>query len=297
MTDPTLAPPLPRGNLPAIGQMLVAGLFFSAMHTAIRHVAVDGIHAFEIAFFRNLFGLLVILPWIIRYGLGTLKTRRINLHILRATVSTGAMLATFYAFTIAPLAQVTALGFAAPIFATLLAVLVLGEKVGFHRWSAILTGFVGTLVAVRFGFSGIELGPALAISAAVGSGINIAIVKVLGRTESAVTITAYMSLLIAPASLIPATFVWTWPNLSQLAWMAFIGIAGNIGQILLVQALHDGDTNVVMPFDYMRLLWVAILAFFAFGEAPDAYTWAGGTIIFASAAYIAYRERRGSHRV
>jgi len=288
----TLTPSAPRGNVPAIGQMLIAGLFFSAMHTSIRYLGmVDGMHPFEIAFFRNFFGLIVILPWVVRFGLRTLSTSRIKLHLLRASVSTASMLCGFYAFTIAPLAQVTALGFSGPIFATVLAVAFLSEKVGFRRWTAILTGFFGTLVAVKFGISGIELGPALAIAGAVGGGINICVVKVLGRTESAVTITAYMSLLMAPMSLIPALFFWEWPSLTQLVWLAFIGIAGNIGQILLVQALHDGDTNVVMPFDYVRLLWVAILSFFAFGEIPDGYTWSGGTIIFASAAYIAYRER------
>lgn len=288
-------PPAPvGGNLQGIGKMLLASVFFAAMHATIRHVANDGVHVFEIAFFRNLFGFLVVVPWILRYGLGVLKTERLDLHTIRAVVGTGSMLAGFYALAVAPLAQVTALGFSAPIFATLLAIAFWGEKVGIHRWSAILFGFAGTLLTVKSGIStdGIGLGQGLAIFAAVGSGVGIIIIKVLGRTESAITITAYMSILMAPIGLIPAFFVWTWPSVTQIAWLVFIGVAGNIGQILMVQALHDGDTNVVMPFDYLRLMWIAAIAFIAYGEIPDRYTWAGGTMIFASAAYIAYRERR-----
>jgi drug/metabolite transporter (DMT)-like permease len=287
-------PPAPvGGNLPGIGKMLLAGVFFAIMHVAIRHVANSGVHPFEIAFFRNLFGFLVVVPWMVRYGLGVLKTSRLDLHAVRAVVNTCGMLAGFYALAIAPLAQVTALGFSAPIFATLLAIAFWGEKVGIRRWSAILFGFAGTLVTVKSGFtaSGIQLGLALAIFAAITSGISIIDIKILARTDSAVTITAYMSLLMAPLSFVPALFVWTWPTLEQIAWLVFIGVAGNIGQILYARALHDGDTNVVMTFDYVRLMWIAGLAFLAYSEVPDRYTWAGGTMIFASAAYIAYRER------
>jgi len=288
-------PPAPvEGNLPGIAKMLLASIFFASMHAAIRHVANDGMHPFEIAFFRNLFGFLVVVPWMVRYGLGVLKTTRLDLHGIRAVINTVSMLAWFYALAIAPLAQVTALGFSAPIFATLLAIAFWGEKVGIRRWSAILFGFAGTLVTVRSGFDGgvIDLGLALAIFSAVGSGIGITVVKVLGRTDSAVTITAYMSILMAPITLIPALFVWTWPTWEQIPWLVFIGVAGNIGQILFARALHDGDTNVVMPFDFVRLIWIAAIAFLAYGEVPDRYTWIGGTMIFASAAYIAYRERR-----
>lgn len=287
-------PPAPvGGNLPGIGKMLLAGIFFASMHAAIRHVANEGVHAFEIAFFRNLFGFLVVVPWMVRYGLGVLKTTRLDLHGIRAVVGTFSMLAGFYALAVAPLAQVTALGFSAPIFATLLAIAFWGEKVGIRRWSAILFGFAGTLVTVKSGFSGgaIDLGLALAIFSAVGAGVGITIIKVLGRTDSAVTITAYMSLLMAPIGLVPAIFVWTWPTWEQIAWLVFIGVAGNIGQILYARSLHDGDTNVVMTFDYLRLIWIAAIAFLAYGEIPDRYTWVGGTMIFASAAYIAYRER------
>lgn len=294
MPLPLPALPQPAGNVRAIGLMLIAGLFFATMHSAIRQVADDGVHPFEVAFFRNFFGFLVVIPWMFRYGLGVLKTTRFDLHAIRATVNAVSMLCGFYAMAVAPLAQVTAIGFSAPIFATLLAIVFWGEKVGIRRWSAILFGFAGTLLTVESAFVAgrIDLGLSLAIFSAVGSGVGITVVKMLGRTDSAVTITAYMSLLLAPISLVPALFFWTMPTFTQLLWMLFIGVAGNIGQILLAQALHDGDTNVVMPFDYLRLLWVSLIAFVAFGQVPDGYTWVGGTMIFASAAYIAYRERR-----
>jgi drug/metabolite transporter (DMT)-like permease len=121
-------------------------------------------------------------------------------------------------------------------------------------------------------------------------------VKSLGRTDSSVTITAYMSLLITPIALIPALFVWQWPNAEQLAWLVAIGILGNIGQILMAQALKEAPTHVVMPFDFLKLVWVSSIAYFAFAEVPDVFTWVGAAMIVTSAATIAYRERRQSNR-
>ena len=112
--------------------MFVSTFFLAAMHASIRHVSA-AIHPFEIAFFRSLFALIVVLPWFVRHGLGPLRTRRIGLHGLRAILNVCAMLSFFYALSIAPLSEVTALGFTAPIFATLLAALVLGEVVRLRR--------------------------------------------------------------------------------------------------------------------------------------------------------------------
>ncbi len=287
--------PLPP-RVRAIALMVIGTLFFASMHASVRQVSTMGLHAFEIAFFRNLFGLLVIVPWVWRYGLAPFHTSRLPLHGLRALLNAVAMIAFFWALTTTPLSLVTALTFAAPVFATALAVPFFGERAGVVRWASILVGFLGTLVVIRPGFVAVGLGPLLTLFAAVTWAVVLLIVKSLGRTESSITITAYMSLLITPIALVPALFVWQWPTGEQLVWLVAIGILGNIGQILMVQALHNGDTNVVMPIDYLRLLWVSAIAFFAFAEVPDNFTWAGGTMIFASAAYIAYRERKLSGR-
>ena len=128
------------GNLRGILLMFVATICFSLMHALIRYMAGE-LHPFQLAFFRNAFGLLVVLPWFIRYGLAPLKTQRLGLHAVRSCINVMAMLMFFYAVSITPLAEVAALSFTAPIFATVLAIVVLREVVGFRRWCAIFFGF------------------------------------------------------------------------------------------------------------------------------------------------------------
>lgn len=277
--------------LRGIGWMLLATFFAAAMHASVRKVTDDGLHPFEVAFFRNLFGLLALAPWFVRSGLAPLRTRRFGLYSLRAAINLCAMLAFFYALAIAPLTQVTALAFTAPVFATLLAIPILGEVVGFRRWAAIAVAFAGTILIIRPGFESLGTGSALALVAALGWAAVVLIMRTLGRTESAVTITAYMSLLMTPLALVPALFVWIWPTPEQFGWLVFIGIVGNLGQLCLSQALKEADTHVVMPMDFLRLIWIAAIAYVAFDEVPDLPTWVGGAVIFASGAYITYRER------
>jgi drug/metabolite transporter (DMT)-like permease len=271
--------------------MLLATFFVATMHASVREVADGGLHPFEVVFFRNLFGLLALVPWFVRSGIAPLRTERIGLYSLRAAINLGAMMAFFYAVAVAPLTQVTALAFTTPVFATLLAIPILGEVVGLRRWAAIAVAFAGTVLIIRPGFESLGTGSALALFAALGWAVVVLIMRTLGRTESAVTITAYMSLLMTPLALVPALFVWTWPTPDQLGWLVLIGIIGNLGQLCFSQALKEADTHVVMPMDFFRLIWIAAIAYVAFNEVPGLPTWIGGAVILASSAYITYRER------
>jgi len=270
--------------------MFIATFFFSAMHGSIRYVS-ETIHPFEIALFRNMFALVVVLPWFYRYGIAPLRTRHFGLHALRALFNIFAMLSFFYALSITPLAEVTALGFTAPIFATVLAVLVLGEVVRARRWTAIVVGFVGTMIVLRPGFASIGVGQMLALASSMVWSCALLVIKRLGRTDSSATIISYMGLLMVPLSLVPALFVWRWPVGYEWAWLIAIGMLGGIAQYLMTEALRQADTAVVMPIDFFKLIWVAVIAYLAFGERADLYTWIGGAVIFASTLYIAYRER------
>jgi drug/metabolite transporter (DMT)-like permease len=152
--------------LRGIVMMAVAALLFSSMHATIRHVS-SGLHPFEIAFFRNVFALLFVVPWFVRLGFAPLRTQRFGMHLLRTAFNVVAMLCFFYALSITPLAEVTALNFTAPIFATLLAALILGEVVRARRWSAVAIGFLGTVVILRPGFAEIGFGEILALASAL----------------------------------------------------------------------------------------------------------------------------------
>jgi drug/metabolite transporter (DMT)-like permease len=278
-------------NLRGIVLMLVSTVGFAAMHGAVRHLSAE-LHPFEIAFFRNIFGLLALAPWFLRYGVTPLRTRRLPLHGLRAGLNIIAMLSFFYALSITSLARVTSLSFTAPLFATLLAMLVLGEVVRLRRWVAMLCGFVGTLVILRPGFTEIDQGSLLVLLSAAAWASALTVIKVLSRTDSSVTITCYMVVLMAPISLVPALWVWQWPTGQQLLWLVAIGVVGTLGQLVMTQALKEAETSVVMPFDFFKMIWASLLGFIFFAEVPTLFTWIGAGIIFASTSYIAYREHK-----
>jgi len=273
--------------------MVAATLCFTTMHAGVRQLtAVGDLHPFEAAFLRNLFGLLAMLPWFIRVRLAALHTRKLGLHALRGVLQVVGMLSFFMALKLSPLAEVSALSFTAPLFASLGASLFLGEAMRLRRWSALALGFIGALVIVRPGFEALSLGTVLVILASVVWSSALLVIKVLGRTDSSVTITAYMALFLTPLSLLPALFVWRTPSLVELLVLAAIGAIANLGHLAMAQSFKEAEATVVLPFDFTRLIWASVIGYLLFTEVPDLWTWAGGSIIFASTTYIAVRESR-----
>ena len=280
-----------EGNSKAVLLMVIGTVFFSSMHALIRYMSAD-LHAFELAFFRNLFGVLVVLPWLLRSGLAPLKTKRLGLHSVRGLLNGVGMLMFFYAVSITPLADVIALSFTAPIFATVLAIVFLGEIVGTRRWAAIFIAFLGTMVILRPGLMEISQGQFLAMASAALWACALIMIKILSRTDSSITIIAYMIIFQVPVSGLAAATVWITPSLEQVCIMAVMGTLGTVGQWLLIEALKEGDTNVVMPFDFLKMIWAVLLGFLFFNELPDLFTWLGSAIIFSSAIFIAWRESK-----
>lgn len=273
--------------------MALAAAAFSLMHAAIRHLSVTGeMHPFEVAFFRVVFGFVALAPVFLRHRWAPLKTRNLKLFAWRGALNSAAMLMFFYSLSITPLATVAALGFTAPLFATLLAMLLLGEVVRLRRWTAILVGFAGTLIILRPGVVDVGLGPLLVIGSSVVWAVALMIIKVLTRTESSVTITAYASIFLAPVCLAAALPYWTWPGIEALAWLAAIGVVGTIAQTAMNQSFKLADASAVLPMDFSKLIWAAAIGFALFGEVPDLWTWVGGALIFASATYVGIRESR-----
>ena len=281
--------------LKGIAFMVLACVFFGVMHVGVRHVT-QSVHPFEAAFFRNLFGLLVLAPSFITHGLRPLRTQRLGLHCVRAALNVVAMLCFFYALSITPVVLVLSLAFTAPLFTAVLAVLLLGERIRARRLTAIVVGFAGTLLIIRPGIQPIELGPALVLLSAAVWGYVMILIKSLSRTDSAVTITAYMVLLMSPMTLVCALFVWTWPTGDELAVLAVVGVAGTVAQMCMTQSLRIADTMVVLPFDFTKLVWGALFAWILFGEVMDGWTLFGSLVIFSGGLYVAYRERQLARR-
>ncbi len=292
MTDPpTVAAARLSGPLGGALYMIGAGASFAIMIVIVRHVSAE-LHPFQIAFFRNLFGMAFMLPWIIRTGWEGLRTERFGLHLFRALIGLGAMLCFFSAISLIPVAEVTALTFTAPLFATVGAALVLGEKVRLRRWTATAVGFIGALVILRPGAAMVTPAALVALTSAAFMAVAILTVKTLSRTENPNAIVLYMGLLLTPLSFVAAVFVWTPPMLETWPWLVAMGLAATLGQLMMTRAFAAAEASAVLPFDFARLVFVAILGFLLFGERPDLWTWIGAAVIIAATGYIAHREAR-----
>ena len=284
-------PPTAQG----MALMVATTLCFTAMQAMVR-VMGEVLHPFEVAFFRNLFGLLALTPIFLRHGVAPLRTTKLHLHGLRGGLQGGGMLAFFMGVTLIPLAEVTALSFSAPLFGSLLAVLLLGEVFRIRRITALVAGFLGVLVVLRPGVEAISPGALLILGSSLTWGMAITMIKVLSKTESAVTQTVYMGLFLTPITLVPALFVWEWPEPEHYLWFAAIGIVGTVGHISFAQAIKLADSTAVLPLDFLRLIWASIIGFALFAEIPDLWSWLGGAVIFSSATYIAFREAQLARR-
>ena len=190
--------------------ILLSGLCAVMMNVLIR-VAAQSMHPFEVAFFRCLFGLVLVIPWIVKAGPGLLRGRNAGFYLLRAAVGLVSMVTWFYGITVVPLTTATAVNFTAPLFATIAAVFVLHEDVRLRRWSAVVIGFVGVLVIMRPSRESIDPMLLVILLSAASWAMNNITVKYLVRTEPPSTVVALFSVYLAPLSLVPALFVWQWP--------------------------------------------------------------------------------------
>ncbi len=269
--------------------MTAAAFFFSLMSTLVR-MASDDLPPLEIAFFRNLFALVSMLPWMLSSGFPGLRTRHLRLHLARAVVGVLAMGLWFTSLALVPLADAVALNFTMPFFIVAGAAAILGEKVGLRRWSATAIGFLGMLVILRPGIAEVSPVMALPVAAAVFMAASLLILKHMSATVRAGTSVLYMNLLMTPLSLVPASFVWIWPHWEDFFLLAPLGLLAMLANLALARSLAAADASAIMPFDYARLPFVALFAFVLFGEVAEVWTWVGAAIIAGSAFYIAWRE-------
>ncbi len=269
--------------------MITAASLFSAMNGIIRYLSQE-MHPFEVVFFRNLAGFAFMLPWLLRNGLRVLRTDHHRLYLGRSFVGLFAMLTWFSALSLMPLAEATALGFTAPLFATVAAVLILGELVRARRWTATIIGFLGAMIVVRPGFAEVGLAHALVLSSAGLVGVGMTLVKQLTRVEPANAIVTYMTLYILPASAVLAAFVWKTPSPHLWPWIVVLGLIATLAHQAITRAYTLSDASALQPFEFARMPFAALIGWLIFAEEPDVWTWVGAAVIASSTAYIAHRE-------
>ena len=288
-TTASSSPALPTSILRAALLMTLSSVLFGFMALTIR-LASEQLHPFQIAFFRNFFGLLFAIPILLRHGPSILKTEKLSLYFVRCTIGIVSMLCGFWAIVNLPLAQAITISYSTPLFVTIGAVLVLGEVVRARRWTAVSIGFIGILIVMQPGADTFSAGSLVALLAAALSASVAISIKFLTRTERPDTIVLYTTMIWVPLSLLPALWVWQMPVGITWLWIVASGFFGTVAHMLWTRALNLGDASAITPISFVQLPVVAVAAWLLFDEAITRWTIIGSMIILASNIYIARRE-------
>ena len=284
-----------------IGLKIGAIALFTVMFALVKALS-DTIPAGQAVFFRSAFAIPVLFAWLMMQGelAGAVTVKSKRAHVWRGFVGTAAMGLNFTAAGFLPLPEITAIGFTTPLLIVVFASVMLGERVGVYRISAVLVGLIGVLIIVepRLTFGEMDptqdvmmLGVILAISAAACAALAQIQIRKMVQVERASAIIFYFCI---TASLFSLSTVgtWVWPNLSQFLILFLIGILGGVGQIMLTTAYRYAPASVIAPFDYTAMIFALGIGYFAFTDLPSAQMILGAGIVIAAGVFVILREAR-----
>jgi drug/metabolite transporter (DMT)-like permease len=271
--------------------MLGACGMFAFNSIFVKLAAETGLHPFQIAFFRNFIALAVILPIVlIRNGPHVLVPNRPGMLTLRGALNGCSMMAWFSAVPLMAITDLTAIGFTGPIWATLLAALILGEKMRLRRWTAIIIGILGALIVVRPGFQEMNNAVYLVLFASASWGATLIVIKRLTSVEHVSTILVYQALAMSVIAFVPMLFVWQNPTAEGWMWMGLLGLLAMGAHSLHVRAFSMQEVSALQPLDFARFPISAVGAYFFLDEILNEWTAVGAFVVFAAGAYISHRE-------
>jgi drug/metabolite transporter (DMT)-like permease len=287
--------------LKAILLKVASALVFAVMSMLVRWVS-EAVPVGEVVFFRSAFAIVpvvAIFAWR-RELAAAVRTARPLGHFTRGFIGVVGMFLSFAALARLPLADVTAIGFAAPLITVALAALVLHERVRVYRWSAVAIGFAGVIVMLAphldvarlAGGSSRTLGAVFALTNAFASAASVIQTRRLTGSETNSAIVFYFSLICAAGGLLTLPLGWAMPTAAQLAALVAIGFLGGIGHLLMTESFRLAPASVVAPFDYTSILWAFLLGYLVFDELPSGFVYAGAGIITASGLFVIWRERQ-----
>lgn len=278
-----------------VGLRIVAATCFATMAALLKGASDRGVSTPEMIFWRNIWSLLVVSIWItLGPGWAAVRTNRPLAHITRSVLGIVSMLFTFGALALLPLAEATTLTYAAPILATILSGLLLGEAIGVRRWSAVAIGFVGVLLVVRPG-GGVHLpmiGVLVGIFAALGQSFVMITLRQIGRTEGTAAIVFWFSVLSTTAGIAMLPIFGRPHDMMTLEMMCLAGSLGGIAQLTMTASLRFAPVSVVVPFDYLQIVWATLIGTVIFASPSTPLMLAGAALIAGSGIYTAYRESR-----
>ena len=292
--DGSIARPRP---LLALGVRLMAAFALATMGMLVKLAGERGAHLIELIFWRQLLTLVLLGAGLALTGrLAMLKTQRLPAHARRALSGLFGMIFTYGAVLLLPLAEATTLGFTAPVFAVLIAIVLLHERIGPYRWGAVAMGFAGVIVVMQ-PFSGLHEGVTLAgVAVGLVAPFMVALISFqlqdLNTTENPWSIVFWFAALTTPIAALALPFVIAAHDPLTWALILGMGLVGAAAQMLLTTSLRFGSAAVILLMDYTALLWASVYGFFIFDRAAPASLWLGAPLIIAAGLLIAWRERQ-----
>ncbi|MGK2898928.1 MAG: DMT family transporter [Burkholderiaceae bacterium] len=275
--------------------ILLGALSLVLMHTISKSMG-KRYDPLQMTFFRCAISLVLVFPIAISGGTASLRTRYLKMHVVRALFGLFAWFSAFYAVSRLPLADFTTMSFTMPLFITLLAVPVLGERGSWQRWLATFVGFVGVVLTVRPG-GGFQPATLVALAGAFAGACVLMVVKKTPMSEAPAGMLFYSNLILSVLMLVPAWSVWRHPGLVDMVLLILIGFFGIVSQVTYIFGMREGDASALAPFDYVRLIYAGLLGFVLFAELPDLWSLLGAACIIGSTFYIGRHESRLARRV
>lgn len=278
------------GDLRGAVWMLLSALAFIAVQAVTKELG-GRFDSIQVAFFRALFGGLAVMPFLLRRGLSAFATENLPFHVGRGLFGAMAIFLMVFAVIHMPLADATVIGFTRTLFLIVLAVVFLGERIRWRRWSATAVGFCGVVLMLRPGDETFQLAALAALGASMCfASAHVCIKKCTSRKDHPMTVQSYYWVIASLVTFLPALAFWVTPTWGELALLILMGVLSGIAQTLTAYAYNAGEATFVSPFDFTRLIWAALVGLLIFGEPLALTTILGAAAIVGANLYIARRQ-------
>lgn len=281
--------------LAGIGWMVLTTFCFVAVTGIVRYIGTD-IPSSQAAFIRYAFGVVIFIPMMRGLFAKPPSLPVLKIFAIRGLLHGFAVVLWFYAMARIPIAEVTALGYTAPIFVTIGAAFYFGEKLHFRRVAAVLVGFAGTMIILRPGFQEISIGQVAQLVAAPLFAASFLFAKRLTDDEDPTVIVLMLSVVCTIVLLPGAILNWTTPSLAEVLWLALTATIATLGHYTMTRAILAAPLTVTQPVGFLQLIWATMLGIIVFGEAADPYVLIGGGIVVAAITFISHREAVAARR-
>jgi len=271
--------------------LIMFSTFTGAIFSALLKDLTNELNIAAIGFFRFFFGLLIIFPFILTNKFKALHTNNFKLYFFRSGLNLVGMLAHLTAISIMTLEKNAALGFIAPLYVTILAIIILKEKIKIYRTMSLILGFIGVLIVIQPGFNTFEKGVVFALIGNFCFALSMIVVKKISKKDTSFTIFPYLYIFSTFYTFIIYIFFWQIPDLRQITILFIAAVLGTSGHYCLNQAIKISEVTFIAPFNYFALVWSSLFGYLIFNEIPNTFTWIGGSIIFISIMIITVREQ------